>query len=198
MAGAMAGGVAQPAHAGDDPFIGQITNYGFNFCPRGWAAANGAILPISSNTALFSLYGTTFGGDGRTTFQLPDLRGRVPLGDGRGPGLSDIRLGEQGGLETVTLTAPELPSHTHALNGSLSLRTSTSAPDTNDPNGAALATFPSDRNIYSTSARDRPGMPVVGQITLANTGGGQAHENRPPFLVMNWCVAIQGTYPSRS
>ncbi|TMM46132.1 phage tail protein [Qipengyuania marisflavi] len=190
---------APPAHAQATPYLGETVIFGMNFCPRGWASASGQLLAISQNTALFSLLGTQYGGDGRTTFALPDLRGRATISYGQGGGLSNYLIGQRGGQETVTLTEATIPAHTHIASGSLSLRTSTGAPDTNDPNGAALATMPATQaGPYTTGNRNRPGMPVVGQITLDATGGSQAHENRSPYLAMNWCIATQGLFPSRN
>ncbi len=181
-----------PAHAQSDPILGQLMLIGFNFCPRGWMSAEGQLLAISSNTALFSLYGTTYGGDGRTTFMLPDLRGRVPIGYGQGPGLSNYAWGQKAGLEYVTLITPEIPSHSHtghvvAISGAVANKAS--------PNGNVLARS-SVNDIYIQGA---PTDPMAnGTVQTDATGGSQSHENRMPYLAMKWCVATQGIYPSRN
>jgi microcystin-dependent protein len=145
------------------------------------------LLPISNNTALFSLFGTTFGGDGRTTFALPDLRGRVPMHLGQGPGLSNRALGQQGGSETNTLTANQLPPHTHSLNGT------TAAANAVDPSGNVLAnTGRSD--TYTSSAPNAQ----MNSGAIGPTGGGQAVNNVQPFLTIRYCVALNGIYPSRN
>ncbi len=176
-----------PSFAQIDPFIGQIMLFGGNFCPRGWTAAEGQLLSISTNTALFSLYGTTYGGDGRTTFGLPDLRGRVPIGQGTGAGLSTYGEGQRGGQETVTLSEAQLPAHTHTLNAD------NDGGDSDTPSGNHLG---SERrsDIYSTDTSDAS----MNSGAIATTGGGLAHENRPPYLAMRYCVALTGIYPSRS
>lgn len=161
--------------------------FGFNFAPRNWAFCDGQLLPIAQNTALFSLLGTTYGGDGRTTFGLPDLRGRVPLhdGSGTGPGLSSYSLGQQGGLETVTLTAQQIPPHNHLQ-----------ACSSDDPNsGSPAGNFPAAVSppIYSSGANAAMANTAVG-----NAGGGQQHENRQPYLAINFCIALQGVFPSRN
>lgn len=178
-------GWTQPAQA-SEPFLGQIEYYAFNFPPRGWALCDGQILPITQNQALFSLLGTTFGGDGRTTFALPDMRGRVPLHAGTGAGLSTRRLGERSGRETVTLTTAELPSHSHTLRGT------TATGNRPLPAGNALA----DDNPDETYGTDAPNTDMAaGSITVTASG---AHENMPPFLVVNCSIALQGLFPSRS
>ena len=178
----------QPARAAADPFIGELMLFGGNFCPRGWADANGQLLPISVNTALFSLLGTLYGGDGRTTFALPDLRGRVPLHEGQGPGLSDYVQGQTGGSESVSLTVPQLPSHRHPAMGSNALASQFG------PGGNVLA---SKDRIASYRPGDDPLVPMA-PGAIGDTGGGQAHENRPPFLTLRWCIALQGIFPSRN
>lgn len=168
-----------------EPFIGMIVMFGGNFAPRSWALCDGQLLAISSNSALFSILGTTYGGDGRTTFGLPDLRGRAAIHPGNGPGLSSYRLGEKGGREQVTLTANELPSHTHGLTG-LDAEASTG-----NPTGAQPATARDD--IYATSGN---GVALGG--ATAATGGNRSFEIIPPFQCVNYIIALQGTYPSRS
>jgi len=171
-----------------DPFLGQIQAFGFNFAPRGWALCNGQLLPIAQNTALFSLLGTTYGGDGRTTFNLPDLRGRVSLHYGSGPGLSTRPIGQKGGAESVTLNTSEIPSHSHTANAAAE------AADSGKPSGNALAT-PDGVMIYR--ANQAPDA-TLHAGTVGNTGGSQSHENMGPYLVINWCISLQGIYPSRN
>ena len=176
-----------PAKA-SEPFLGQIEYYAFNFAPRGWALCDGQILPISSNQALFSLLGTTFGGDGRTTFALPDLRGRIPVHDGgqAGPGLTRRALGERGGAETVVLSAAELPAHGHSLRGT------TNPGNRNSPSGSALANDAPDE----TYRDDVPSVDMRAGSVAATPSG--AHENMPPFLVVNCSIALTGRFPSRN
>lgn len=195
---ALVGMPAAPASAQADPYIGQMLNVGFTFCPRGWASAEGQILPINTNQALFSLVGTVYGGDGRTTFALPDLRGRTPLGEGTGPGLPTYRLGQRGGVETVTLNVNQIPSHTHAATPQAFLPTSSQAPDTNSPDGNSLGTHDAGDNVYFSGAPDLAGMVINGTIAIGNTGGSQPHTNMGPYLTTRWCVALVGTYPSRN
>ena len=177
-----------------DPFLGQITMFGGNFAPRGWALCNGQLLDISSNTALFSILGTTFGGDGRTTFGLPDLRGRTPLhsGGSTGPGLSSRPLGSKGGTETVTLTTAQMPSHQHLVTCSEQPGT-TKDPENNLPAEAAL---PGDNQvkIYATGGRSA----TMAQNMITKTGDGQSHDNMQPYQAINYIIALVGWYPSRS
>ena len=169
-----------------DPFIAEIRIFPSNFAPQGWAFCNGQLLPIAQNTALFSLLGTTYGGDGHTVFALPDLRDRFPMHPGQGPGLSLRDLGETGGSATVTPAATQMPTHTHAPAGS------SLAAETATPSATVLPA--------ATAA------PVYGPLTdpvslaaeaLAPAGGGQPHENRQPYLALNFCIALQGIYPPR-
>ncbi|MGB1207370.1 MAG: phage tail protein [Chitinophagales bacterium] len=167
-----------------EPFIGQIQAFGFNFAPRGWAKCDGQLLPISQNTALFSLLGTTYGGDGRTTFALPDLRGRLPMHQGQGAGLSNHPIGQQSGQEQVTLTSVEMPSHNHSLHG---IR---KAGQSAGPKYGVV------RNDYAPS----DGTPNVslGTDTVMPTGGGQPHNNMQPYLAVNYCIALEGAFPARN
>ena len=167
-------------------FIGQLMLVGFSFNPRAWAKCEGQLLPIAQNTALFSLLGTTYGGDGRTTFGLPDLRGRAPMGVGTGPGLSPKSWGQRSGSETQTLTTNQMPSHTHGANAPAA----SGAGTTDSPVGHAPAEASDD--IYGTA--DAAGAAV----TVGNAGGGQAFNIRDPYLAMVWCICTQGIYPSRS
>jgi len=188
--------MAAPAYAGTDPFLGEIMEVGYTFCPRGWANADGQLLPISQYTALFSLYGTTFGGDGRTTFALPDLRGRVSIHLGNGPGLTDRRLGSKSGQETTIMTVNQMPNHGH----NAGMKSVATAPDTPSPAGAALTV--QGQNAYSTTD---PGPNGAGprfmnpkNIYVEPTGGGQPQNNMQPFLTTRKCVALQGVFPSRN
>ncbi|TXC74438.1 phage tail protein [Sphingorhabdus soli] len=186
---------AAPAHAqASDPFLGQLALVGFTFCPRGWADANGQLLAIASNTALFSLFGTTYGGDGRTTFALPDLRGRVPIHLGQGPGLSNYTQGQTGGVETTTMTVAQMPQHTHVAS------VQTAGPVMANHRRADGAAF----GVTADNTYVRPGTPVAsydmaaGTVVNANAGSGQAQTNIPPYLTMRYCVATQGVFPSRN
>jgi len=179
-----------------EPFIGQIMMVGFNFAPRGWAMCNGQLLSIAQNTALFSLLGTMYGGDGQTTFGLPDLRGRCAIGMGQGPGLSRYDQGEMAGSESVTLTQQQMPNHTHFVMASSSDGTQS------DPSGAVIA------NNKVTIARGNTvpgnaftqGVPTASMNpqTIQAIGGNQPHENRQPFIAMNYIIALEGIYPSRN
>lgn len=167
-----------------EPFLGQIQDFGFNFAPRGWAQCNGQLMSIAQNTALFSLLGTTYGGDGRVTFGLPDLRGRTPIHFGLRPGLAPYDMGEMGGSETVTLQTTQIPSHNHIL------RALDGDPEVAVPTGAALTSG----EFWNTGAPTTPSSPT----SLAPAGTGQGHANMQPTLVVNWCIATQGIYPPRS
>ena len=173
-----------------EPFLAEIIMVGFNFPPRGWAMCDGQILPINQNQSLYSLLGTTYGRDGRTSFALPDMRGRVPVhsGSGAGPGLTNRPLGSEVGEENVTLTEAQLPAHTHKLQGT------NSKGDSTDPNGKVLA---KDRrtNIYrSATAADK----AMGDSSLSSVGGGQSHANVQPFTCVTFIIALQGLFPSRN
>jgi microcystin-dependent protein len=171
-----------------DPFVAEIRMFPFNFAPRGWAFCNGQLLPISQNTALFSLLGTTYGGDGKTTFGLPNLQGRSAMHAGQGPGLPDYMLGETGGSETVTLQQSEMPAHTHAW-----MASNQSAEDRTPANEfVARAT---GGNLYTTSTN---GLTPMASGAIASAGGGQPHNNMQPYLTVNFCIALQGIYPPRS
>lgn len=172
-----------------EPFIGQITLFAGNFAPRGWAFCDGQLLAISSNSALFSILGTTYGGDGRTTFALPDLRGRAPIHAGRGPGLSDRRLGQAGGSETVTLTAAQMPSHTHTA------RCNSAAGNSNEP---VNNVWSKDAGTASATYQSATADSNMNAAAIGNTGGSQSHDNMQPFQVLNYIIALQGIFPSRS
>jgi microcystin-dependent protein len=170
-----------------DPFVAEIRIFPFNFAPRGWAFCDGQLLPLSQNTALFSLLGTTYGGDGRTTFALPNLQGRAAIAHGQGPGLTLRDLGEQGGSDTVTLLTSEIPTHTHTLT------TSTGDATQSTPAGALLATGIAVGMYASTSP-----TVTLAPSTLAIAGSSQPHQNAMPSLVFNFCIALQGVFPPRS
>ncbi len=172
-----------------EPFIAEVRIFAGNFAPRGWAFCSGQLLPISQNTALFSLIGTTYGGDGRTTTGLPDLQGRAPMHPGRGPGLTSRRLGERGGTTEVTLTEAKMPSHNH------SMRASTSLGEGSDPTGgnSALARTPGG-NAYA----DANNLVPLADAILPPTGGGQPHNNEQSYLTLNFIIALLGVFPSRS
>jgi microcystin-dependent protein len=169
-----------------EPFVGQIMTVGFTFAPDGWAFCNGQILPISQNTALFSLLGTQYGGDGQSTFALPNLEGRVPLGFGQGPGLTDYGVGELGGSTTVTLFESEIPSHTHIVSPVASDNERT----TDHPANA----YPTTGGIYASS----PDSSAPMGSTASSTVGGSPHNNLQPYLVLNFVIALQGIFPARS
>ena len=173
-----------------DPFIAEIVMFGGNFAPRGWAFCDGQLLPIAQNTALFSILGTTYGGDGRTTFALPDLRGRVAMhaGGSTGPGLSSRPLGQKGGVETVTLTVQQMPNHTHQLMGTAERGDSTS------PAGSTLADDPREDQYKSGS----PALVGMSAGAVGSTGGSQPHTNVQPFTCVNFIIALVGVFPSRN
>lgn len=173
-----------------EPFIAEIRIFAGNFAPRGWAFCNGQLLSISQNTALFSLIGTTYGGDGRTTTALPDLQGRAPMHPGRGPGLTDRRLGERGGAETVTLAEAQMPNHGHDLRAN-GFPASFQIPEPN----RTLARS-SNGNAYQSD--DASGPVPMGDRMLDPAGGSQAHNNLQPYLAINFIIALVGLYPSRT
>lgn len=168
-----------------DPFIGEIRLFAGNFAPRGWAFCDGFLLPIAQNTALFSILGTSFGGDGRTTFGLPDLRGRVPVHPGTGPGLTTRSLGEKGGSETAALTIDQMPGHGHRVTAS------STRGDSADPANNVFAGDPDEPYIAS-------GTEAMSAATIQSTGGGQPHANVQPFLGLHFIIALVGIYPSRN
>jgi microcystin-dependent protein len=172
------------------PFVGEIKAVGYNFASVGWALCDGQLLPLVQNTALFSLLGTTYGGDGKTTFGLPDLRGLSPLHWGQGPGLTLIDLGETGGAESVTLLQTEMPSHNHTVG------VVDTAGNQTTPANAALAEARTGRVgdlLYAPAGTPAPMHPLA----LGLTGGGLPHNNLPPYLVLNFAIALQGIFPPR-
>jgi microcystin-dependent protein len=171
-----------------EPFIAEIRIFAGNFAPRGWAFCNGQLLPVAQNTALFSLIGTTYGGDGRTTTALPNLQGRAPMHPGRGPGLTSRRLGESGGSETVTLSEAQIPNHNHPL-----MASAEDADDDDPGSNKSLATTV-DASVYNTGQNLVP----MANEALPAAGGSQSHNNMQPYLAINFIIALTGLYPSRS
>lgn len=170
-----------------NPYIGEIRMFGGNFAPAGWHFCDGSTMPISENDALFTLLGTTYGGDGQETFGLPDLRGRVPIHQGQGGGLQNYQIGESAGTETVTLTTNQIPLHSHALIGS-----------------ADIGTDPAPSNdVLATSTIVKPYVGVapdatMPQATITPSGGSQPHENTMPFLCVNFIISLYGRFPTQS
>lgn len=172
-----------------DPFLGQIIMFGGGFAPRGWAFCNGQLLSIAQNSALFSILGTTYGGDGRSTFALPDLRGRTPVHAGTGPGLTTRRIGQRSGAETVTLNLTQVPAHDHTAQQP----GSSAGPTTGSPANAQAATV--DQDAYNQGGPTNSSMQA---FTTGSTGGGGGHDNMQPFQVVNYIIAMEGIYPSRN
>lgn len=170
-----------------EPFVGEIRMFAGNFAPRSWALCDGQLLAISQNDALFSLFGTIYGGDGQSTFGLPDMRGRVPLHAGSGPGLSPRQLGSKSGSETVTLTSNELPSHSHDYSAN------TQAGNSNTPAANVVAARDAAATYIETDQDEN-----MATTSIANVGGSQSHTNLMPTTCVNFIVALFGIYPSRS
>jgi microcystin-dependent protein len=174
-----------------DPYIGEIRMFAGNFAPRGWALCNGQLLAISQNTALFSILGTIYGGDGKTTFALPNLQGLCQMNQGQGPGLSDRTLGEVGGSATVTLTTSEMPAHPHTLVGQQAQA------DSNSPTNNFVAV---NRGLSPYTAPSAPGLNLVSMfpLALATAGNSQPHNNMQPYLVLTFIICMQGIFPPRN
>lgn len=170
-----------------NPFMAEIRMFPFNFAPKGWLPCDGRLLSISQNTALFSLLGTTYGGDGRSTFGLPDLMGRTPMGPGQGPGLSLYDLGQSGGSETVSLRSTEMPPHSHALSGVAALG------DTDVPTGPLLAQSSIRSSAYAPTSDT-----TMAAAAMATAGSGAPHNNMSPYLTLGFYIATQGVFPPRS
>ena len=185
-----------------EPFLAEIVMFAGNFAPRGWAFCQGQILSIAQNTALFSLLGTTYGGNGQTTFALPDFRGRSPVGTGQGPGLSSVDLGEMGGNETHTLTLTEMPVHNHtATIGTLNMRAKNAAGNSQSPVGNVPAAEASGVTAtYSSAAADSnmAAGALAGAPSIATAGSSQPFALRNPYLGMNFIIALEGVFPSRN
>lgn len=174
-----------------DPFVAEIRIFPFNFPPKGWAFCDGQILPLSQNTALFALLGTTYGGDGKSNFALPNMQGNAPMHPGQGPGLSLHDLGETGGSDTVTLLESEIPSHSHAVN---CLGGSRVSGQVGAPAGALLAkTGGTPANAYGPT-----GSQILNDRVVSPQGGDQPHDNMQPYLTLNFCIALQGVFPPRT
>ncbi len=174
-----------------DAFVGEIRLFAGTVVPTGWALCNGQLLPISSNTALFSLLGTMYGGDGKSTFALPDLRGMAALQTGQGAGLSDYAQGQIGGAAAVTLSQSQLPSHTHTV------PSNNSSGDTNDPVGNTWAMAHTGKTSYTLYSANTSNPSAMSPQAVSATGGGLPHNNLPPYLVLNYMIALQGIFPTR-
>ncbi len=173
-----------------DPFVAEIRIFPFNFAPKGWAWCDGQLLPLSQNTALFSLLGTTYGGNGKSNFALPDLQGRAPMHPGQGPGLSLHDLGETGGSETVTLLESEIPAHSHAV------RAAQDPGDVTAPSPNTSLAVSTGGALYVQGSSNPPLASMAPQ-TLAPAGGDQPHNNLQPYLTFYFCIALQGVFPPR-
>lgn len=171
-----------------EPFVAEIRIFAGNFAPRGWAFCDGQLLPISQNTALFSLIGTTYGGDGRTTTALPNLQGRAPMHPGRGPGLTSRRLGQRGGVEMVTLSEAQMPNHNHQVMTAVAPPATANSPANN---------LGFSRSVPAAYTNGSSNTVSLNGGALQSTGGGQAHNNLQPFLTLNFIIALVGLYPSR-
>lgn len=171
-----------------DAFVAEIRIFPFNFPPKGWAFCNGQLMPISKNTALFSLLGTTYGGDGKSTFALPDLQGNAPMQEGQGQGLSQRFLGEASGSESITLLVSEIPFHTHTL------MAGTDPANVQIPTNTVCLSRSAGGQAYSTTVS---GLVSMAPETLSPAGGGLPHNNMQPYLTLNFCIAMQGIFPPR-
>jgi microcystin-dependent protein len=183
-----------------DPFVAEIRPFAFNFAPIGWAMCNGQLMPISQNTALFSLIGTQFGGNGTSNFALPNLQGAVPMGQGNGPGLTPRVIGERGGEENVTLLSTQMPDHNHAMLAIADSATARSpaaglAPAEGHGQGRG-GSF--NINTFTASGANNPPNTQLAPGSVSLSGGSEPHNNIQPSLVINWCIALQGIFPSRS
>ena len=187
-AAAALGGASPCLAQATDPYLGQIMLVGFGFCPTGWADANGQLLGISQYNALFALLGTTYGGNGTTTFGLPDLQGRAVMGQGSGVGLPPATQGQILGSASTTLTVAQIPAHSHTL------QASSVKEDVPDPTNAFFPTYPASHNFYTSTG---PASKVMGGGTVGLTGGNQPFDQHQPSLVMRYCIALQGVFPSR-
>jgi microcystin-dependent protein len=177
------------------PFVGQVIRVGFNFPPSGWAKCEGQLMPIDQNPTLFNLIGTTYGGDGQATFALPDLRGRVPVSMGQGAGLSNYNIGQLAGSETVTLTSAQLPQHQHFVNAI------TSAGSSSAPGPSVVLANEGPQGIsqvFTYSPFDQANQTALKSTSIGQNPGGQPHENRQPFLVITYCIALFGLFPSQN
>lgn len=178
-------GLPLPAHA--TPFIGEVVCGGWNFCPNGWGECDGRVVPIAQNDTLFFLIGTTYGGDGETTFALPNIQGRTMVGSGQGPGLTPRLSGQQGGLETVTLNTNQIPMHNHIL------AANDGAEKAASPVGKILGVSPASAKSYSSQSTNVQLRPNA----LSFVGGSQSHTNLQPYLAVKCCIALEGIFPSQ-
>ncbi|MEI4552194.1 phage tail protein [Pseudoalteromonas spongiae] len=174
-----------------DPFIGEIRMFAGNFPPRQWAMCNGQLMAVSQNEALFSLIGTIYGGDGRSTYGLPDMRGRIPMHWGNGPGLTPRPIGQRTGEETVTLLPTEIPSHMHAM------QASQDAVSSESPSNTVLGTFAATDQMY-TETFDPAAQGTMNSLSVMNSGGSHAHTNLMPFQCLSYIICLTGIYPSRN
>jgi microcystin-dependent protein len=174
-----------------DPFVAEIRIFPFNFAPKGWAFCDGQLLPLSQNTALFSLLGTTYGGDAKTNFALPNMQGNAPMHPGQGPGLSLHDLGETGGSETVSLLESEIPAHSHVI------MASNQQADVQQPTATTSLARPVGALPYVPGSPTPPFVAMADQ-SLTPAGGDQPHNNMQPYLTLNFCIALQGVYPPRT
>jgi microcystin-dependent protein len=174
-----------------DPFVAEIRIFPFQFAPKGWAWCNGQLLPLSQNTALFSLLGTTYGGDGKSNFALPNMQGNTPMHPGQGPGLSLHDLGEMGGSETVSLLQSEFPAHSHTA------RASNQQGDVQQPTTTTSLARPNGATPYVPGSPAPPLVPMA-DVSLTPVGGSQPHNNMQPYLTLNFCIALQGVFPPRT
>ena len=177
------------------PFLGQVIRVGFTFAPAGWMRCEGQLLPIDQFSALFNLIGTTYGGDGQTTFALPDLRGRVPLSMGQGPGLSSYTIGQISGSEAVTLISQQIPQHQHFVN------VITSAGSSSTPGPSVLLANEGPQGVsqvFTYAPFDQANQTGLNTPSIGASGGNQPHENRQPFLVIRYCIAVEGVFPSQN
>ncbi|TMJ01415.1 MAG: phage tail protein [Alphaproteobacteria bacterium] len=178
------------------PYVGQILIFAGNFAPAGWMTCQGQSLPISEYETLFNLIGTTYGGDGQATFNLPDLRGRAPVHMGQGSGLSSYAIGQNGGVEAVTITTQQMPSHNHLVQ----VITGNTASNTSTPSGSTILSDETQSGAATASfvyvANSGANQNTLATQTIANSGGNQPHENRQPLLVLNYIISLFGVYPS--
>jgi microcystin-dependent protein len=179
------------------PFLGQIALFPYNYAPRGWALCQGQLLSISQNTALFSLLNTYYGGDGRVTFALPNLQSRVPIGTGQGPGLSNYTIGEELGLESVTLLSSENASHNHSLNATTDAGTVVTAANNQLANAISGTRTSANLGLIYSSTSNNPNTSLAPNA-LTFTGGNAPHNNIQPYQCLSYCIALQGIYPSRN
>ena len=180
-----------------DGYVAEVRLFGGNFAPRNWALCQGQLMPIAQNTALFSLLGTTYGGNGQTTFALPDLKGRLALHPGQGPGLSAYALGQSGGSETVTILAANLPAHTHGVTGSATMNATAADGDQDSPQNTYPAAM-AGTDMYVTSHNGSLMGAMQNNFTSGNTGQGSPSNNRQPVLALNFIICLSGIFPARN